>query len=128
MKYHIVVDVPDNCIVDDRLDASVRYMALDKSTNKLESKEESGNLVCYSPIDSDTLSKLDVNDNSVIVFKYSSEMDPSDVKLIRDLLQVEFPSNTVLGITSEIDVLSMYPKEAIEMLEKMIAHIKIVNV
>ena len=64
--------------------------------------------------------------DDVIFLKFDPEIDPEDLQESMYAVRDAFPDNEVLGICNNMDVLSQNPKESIEMLEKMIAHIKII--
>ena len=59
------------------------------------------------------------------MFKYPDDTLPEDARLMSDILKAEFPNNKVLGITKNVDLLVENVDEAVAMLEKMIAHIKV---
>ena len=66
-----------------------------------------------------------LQEGDVILFKYPDDTLPEDARLMSDILKAEFPNNKVLGITKNVDLLVENVDEAVAMLEKMIAHIKI---
>ena len=73
------------------------------------------------------VSALEVHDKDVVIFKFDPDMDAETLQACSDTLNEVFTDNQVVGITSDIDVLIQSPKEAIDMLEKMIAKIKLLN-
>ena len=127
MLVHAVIEVPDDEIIDSRLSAQVSYMA--KDSTGLCKKEVEGYLEKYVVIDKSKIEALatNVKEDDVILFKYPSDTEPDDVMLIKDVLRSEFPDNKVLGLTSDVELLIQNADEAVELLENMIAHIKITS-
>lgn len=68
----------------------------------------------------------EVNPGDVLIVKFPAEMEYEDVVGLRDSLKEEFEGHEVVCICNDLQVMARTPKEAIELLEKMIAHIKIV--
>lgn len=76
---------------------------------------------------SDHISTLQVNPGDVVLFRFGPDMLPKDLQPIYDSLTSAFPDNQVIGLAKDIDVLIQSPKEAIDMLEKMITKIKLIH-
>lgn len=68
----------------------------------------------------DEMSLLPVKKDDVIIFKFDPDMNEETLQYINGTLNGLFPDNPVLGLTADVDVLIQSPKEAVEMLEKMI--------
>ena len=94
---------------------------VDKVESMLTSLDEDDNI---SVIDTDSVT---IGKEDVLIFKYSIDLDMEEVEQIRRIINIEFPNNKVLGLCDDIKLLEQNPKEAIDMLSKMIAHIKIVS-
>ena len=129
MLVHAVIEVPDDEVVDNRLPATVSYMSYQgEGLSKKEAVEgylEPLNAVLGSSIEAIA---TQVDENRVILFRYDDEViSPEDAMLIKDILKSEFPDNKVLGLTSNVDFLVENADAAIDMLEKMIAHIKVMD-
>ena len=77
--------------------------------------------------DNATLSTLEVKEGDVVLFKFDPDIDATTLQYCHNTLTAFFENNQVLGITSDIDVLIQSPNEAIDMLEKMIAKIKLLH-
>ena len=130
MLVHAVIEVEDDIVIDNRLESETHFRYFDKE-GKLVSKSLSGYLEPYNPVDLEDLqiSKLEVSDNDVVICKFDADrIESTDIVMLKNTLRAEFPNNKVLLLSDDIDLLSQNPKQAIEMLEKMIAHIRIVNV
>ena len=76
---------------------------------------------------SDYISTLHVNPNDVVLYKFDPYIFPEDLKAIDDAVNSAFPDNQVIGLVKDIDVLVQSPEEAIDMLEKMLAKIKLLH-
>ena len=129
MKNHIVFESNDNEIIDNRLESTTTYLSLDTETKEFTQKEVKGYVEPYT-IDKITTSDMKaftVNKDDVILFKYSDDMTGDEIVQVRDALQAEFPDNKVLGLTDNVELLVQSGQEAVDMLNKMIAHIKILN-
>ena len=129
MKNHIVFESNDNEIIDNRLESTTTYLSLDKETQEFTQKEVKGYVEPYT-IDKITTSDMKaftVNKDDVILFKYSDDMLQDEIVQVRDALQAEFPDNKVLGLTDNVELLVQSGQEAVDMLNRMIAHIKILN-
>lgn len=66
-----------------------------------------------------------VKPDDVILLRYHSDIDPENVQISVDALKDEFPDNKVLAITDDMDLLVANPEQAIDLLERMIGHIKV---
>lgn len=129
MLVHAVIEIPDDEVVDNRLPATVSYMSYQgEGLSKKEAVEgylEPLNAVLGSSIEAIA---TQVDENKVILFRYDDEViSPEDAMLVKDILKSEFPDNRVLGLTSNVDFLVENADAAVDMLEKMIAHIKVMN-
>lgn len=128
MLVHAVIDIPEGTVVDNRLPATISFMCdTDEGPSRLEMEGylEPLNEMLGESLDIKT---INVAEDEVIIFRYDQEsVSPDDALLVRDMLQVEFPDNKVLGLTSDIDFLIENADAAVQMLEKMIAHIKVME-
>lgn len=130
MLIHSVIEVDDDIVVDNRLESKTHFRYFDKA-GKLTNSIVSGYLEPFNPINPEDLqvSKLDISDNDVIICKFDpNTIDSAELSFLKQVFDSEFPNNKVLLLANDIDLLSQNPKEAIELLERMIAHIRIVNV
>ena len=130
MLIHSVIEVDDDLTIDNRLESETKFRYKDEN-GITSSKIVSGYLEPYTPIHPEdyNISKSEVNDNDVIICKFNPEsLQPADMQYVHKMMQAEFPNNKVLMIANDLDLLSQNPNEAIALLEKMIAHIRIVNV
>lgn len=128
MLVHAVIEVPDDQVIDNRLPAKVSYVAFDSggmATNHVEGYLEPLNAVLDESI---RIVSTKIEPESVILFRYDDEVvSPEDAMLVKDILKSEFPDNKVLGLTSNVDFLIDNADAAVDMLEKMIAHIKVMD-
>lgn len=68
----------------------------------------------------------DIKPGDVIIFKFDPQLvDGVETEYIRESLSTIYPDNVVIGIADDIELLEKNPEQAIDMLEKMIAHIKV---
>lgn len=125
MLVHAVIEVPDEEGIDNRLPATVQYIGYKESG--LCKKTVEGFLEPLRELINEDIEMLTtkIQDGDVILFKYPWNVDPEDAVLIQNILQAEFPEHKVLGFTKDVDLLVENVDEAVAMLEKMIAHIKI---
>lgn len=88
------------------------------------------NIYPYIPIHLEdfSISKSDINVDSVVIAKFNSDtMKAYELSVLKSELHNLFPANKVLFIANDIDFLVQERDEAIEMLNKMIAHIQILG-
>ena len=125
MLVHAVIEIPDDTVIDDRLPAKVSYMSYEP--DGVVSKQAEGYLEPLRELIKEDVEMIAVKlqEGDVILFKYPDDTPPEDARLMSDILKSEFPNNKVLGITKNVDLLVENVDEAVAMLEKMIAHIKI---
>ena len=123
MLVHAVIEIPDDTVIDDRLPAKVSYMSYEP--DGVVSKQAEGYLEPLRELVKEGVEMIAVKlqEGDVILFKYPDDTPPEDARLMSDILKAEFPNNKVLGITKNLLVENV--DEAVAMLEKMIAHIKI---
>lgn len=128
MLIHAVIEVPDDEVIDSRLPAKISYMAYNEAEGVV-GKEIDGYLEPYAVIDKETIELMapSVEEDAVVIFRYPADTDPSDAVLMKDTLKSEFPNNKVLGLTQDVDFLIENADDAVAMLEKMIAHIKVMD-
>lgn len=89
-----------------------------------------GNIYPYIPLNLEdfNISKSDINVNSVVVAKFNPDtMNAYELSVLKSELNNMFPANKVLLIANDIDFLVQERDAAIEMLNKMIAHIQILG-
>ena len=68
----------------------------------------------------------DIKPGQVVQFRFDpNTVDAVEADYIRELLSTAYPDNIVIGIVEDIELLVNNPEQAIDMLEKMIAHIKV---
>lgn len=127
MLVHAVFEVPDDTVIDPRPVSEVKYLTINE--DKVEPKVASATVTpILSDLSSVSVEKIQPKEGDVIFFRYSSaDVTPEDAIQIRDVLKSEFPNNKVLGLTSDVQLLCENREEAIDMLNRMIAHIKIVS-
>lgn len=129
MLVHAVIEVPDDEVVDNRLPAVVSFLS-NTSDGSLRKNDIEGYLEPLNKMLGESLDikTIKVAEDEVIIFRYDQEsVKPEDAVLVRDMLQVAFPNNKILGLTSDIDFLIENADAAVQMLEKMIAHIKVME-
>lgn len=88
------------------------------------------NIYPYVPINLEdfSISKSDININSVVIAKFNPDtMNAYELSVLKSELDNIFPANKVLFIANDIDFLVEERDAAIEMLNKMIAHIQILG-
>jgi hypothetical protein len=73
------------------------------------------------------ISTIKVANDDVILFRFKETMLPDNVQYTFQTLQASFPDNLVIGLADDVDVLVNNPADSIDMLEKMIAKIKLVH-
>lgn len=125
MLVHAVIEIPDDTVIDNRLPAKVSYMSYE--SDGVVSKQAEGYLEPLRELIKEGAEMIAVKlqEGDVILFKYPDDTPPEDARLMSDILKAEFPNNKVLGITKNVDLLVENVDEAVAMLEKMIAHIKV---
>ena len=74
-----------------------------------------------------SLTKVTTNADDVLIFKFSPTSGQEDIKTSMDIIQEVFPDNQVIALCGDDDLLIANPTEAIDMLEKMIAKIKLLH-
>lgn len=131
MLVHAVIEIDDeefDCI-DQRLPAKISYLSKPGHLPAPQHREAEGYITPYILVDKEDVEMLAVQleEEDVVIFRYPSSTDPSDATLIKDILKSEFPNNKVLGLTQDIDLLIENASDAVDMLEKMIAHIKVME-
>lgn len=68
----------------------------------------------------------DIKPGDVIIFKFDPQLvDGLEAEYIQELLSTTYPDNTVIGIANDVELLENNPEQAIDMLERMIARIKV---
>ena len=128
MLVHAVFEVPDGENIDSRPITEVNYLSIDES-GQVTPKTAVAAVTPFWDMSGISLEKFDPAEADVIMFRYNpDEVFPEDAMQIRDILKNEFPNNKVIGLTNDIELLCQNPNEAIDMLNRMIAHIKIVNI
>lgn len=125
MLVHAVLEVPDGTVIDNRLPAQIIFNTYTEGGLVTQAKE--GYL---SPFREDVLSRfeiesMDVGSESVIIVRYPDDCSPEEINMMISTLKLEIPDHVVLGITKELGLLVENSKEAIDMLERMIAHVKV---
>lgn len=129
MLVHAVIEVRDDQVIDHRLPATISYMAYEgEGLSRKEAVEGYLQPLNHVLDESIRIVSTKIDSESVILFRYDDELiTPEDAMLIKDILKSEFPDNKVLGLTSNIDFLVENADAAVDMLEKMIAHIKVMD-
>lgn len=127
MLVHAVIELPDDTVIDNRLPAKVSYMSYE--SDGIVNKQAEGYLEPLRELIKEDAEMIAVKlqEGDVILFKYPDDTLPEDASLVSDILKTEFPNNKVIGINKNLDLLVENADEAVAMLEKMIAHIKIVS-
>lgn len=74
-----------------------------------------------------SVSTLAVKEGDVVIFKFDPDIDAETLQACDNVLKEMFPENQVLGLTSDMEVLIQAHEKAIDMLEKMIAKIKLLH-
>lgn len=131
MLVHSVLDISEEELlnIDDRMSPRLSYLTKPTPSSTQNRVDKEVEIVPYTLIDLHSVELLSqhVNEGDVILFRYPSDVDPEDAVLMKDVLQAEFPEHKVLGVTKDIDLLVENSDDAVAMLEKMIAHIKIAS-
>lgn len=129
MLVHAILDIDGEefASIDERVSPRLSYLTKPTPSSVQNRVDHEVEIVPYTLIDPHSIELLSqhVDEGDVILFKYPSDVDPEDAVLMKDILQAEFPEHKVLGVTKDIDLLVENADEAVAMLEKMIAHIKI---
>lgn len=73
------------------------------------------------------ISTLKVAEDDVIMFRFKESMDAINIQYTFQTLQEAFPNNLVVGLADDVNILVNNPKDSIDMLEKMIAKIKLTH-
>ena len=73
------------------------------------------------------ISTIKVADDDVILFRFKETMLQDNIQYTFQTLQDSFPDNLVIGLADDVNVLVNNPADSIDMLEKMIAKIKLVH-
>lgn len=125
MLVHAVLEVPDDTVIDNRLPAQIRFNTY--SEEGLVNQVREGYL---SPLREDVLGKfdiesIDIRSDSVIVVRYPDGCSPEEINMMISTLKLEIPDHVVLGITKDLGLLVKNSREAIDLLERMIAHVKV---
>ena len=125
MLVHAVLEVPDDTVIDNRLPAQIRFNTY--TEEGLVNQVKEGYL---SPLREDVLGKfdiesIDVGSDSVIIVRYPDDCSPEEINMMISMLKLEIPDHVVLGITKDLGLLVKNSKEAVDLLEKMIAHVKV---
>lgn len=129
MLVHAVIEVPDDEVIDNRLPAVVSFLS-NTEDGSLRKNDIEGYLEPLNAMLDESIRIVTpkIEPDSVILFRYDDEVvDPEDAMLVKDILKSEFPDNKVLGLTSNVDFLVENAADAVAMLEKMIAHIKVMD-
>ncbi len=127
MLIHSVIEVDDNLKIDNRLESETKFRYQDEN-GVTASKIVSGYIEPYDPIVNGqcSVTKLEVKDNDVIICKFDpNQVTDLSIGHIHKVLREEFHGHKVLLMANDLDLMSDNPDEAINMLERMIAHIKI---
>lgn len=131
MKYYVSFEVDDSVIVDPRL-AAITYTQVNQDGSRVTKEAVSDRIDIVQPITQDMLDVVtqDIKDEDIILFRFPLESGVAygdEIEAIRQVLAAEFPGHKVLGLCNDVDLYSASPDDAIELLNKMIAHIKITN-
>lgn len=70
------------------------------------------------------ISKINVKENDVIVFKFTEDNDCEELEFIRNKLKQMFPYNEVIGVMNDIELKTQHSEDVIEHLENMIKKLK----
>ena len=130
MRYYVVFDVPDDEIVDPRL-AAVNYTQVLESGGRVSKCAASTDVRVIEPLTSDVIDvvKHEIKEDDVILFRFPADQFVyEDIEAIRQGLLAEFPGHKVLGLAQDTDIFSASTQDAIDLLNKMIAHIKITSI
>ena len=129
MLVHALLDISEDELanIDDRMSPRLSYLTKPNSSSSQNLVNHEVEIKCYNLVDPKSIEIVaqSVDNGDVILFKYPSDVYPEDALLIKDILQAEFPEHKVVGLTKDVDLLVENADEAVAMLEKMIAHIKI---
>ena len=128
MLVHAVFEIPDGTVIDDRLPAQVSYNAFEEDGVCGHNVE--GFLEPVPNLLSEDFKATveDVKEGQVILFKYPADVSSAfDVQSTLNLLKAEFPNNKVLGIANDVELLIQDADNAVNMLNQMIAHIKLAS-
>lgn len=126
MTYQLLFESDaDPSEIDNRLESSVQFRTF--KNGEIQVQKAEGSITPYNPIDSEKLSvsRAELNDNDVIICKFPSDFTYDEMQMIKMSLDAEFEGHKVLMIMNDLEIMSQSPNEAIDLLEKMIAHIRI---
>lgn len=124
MYYNAIFELPDEFTIDEDFTPELSVGCLSEDGEKMTKVLTP---VTEPLFDLSKVSELKPDADSVIMFKFKDGMAAEDIGVLRDILKEEFPNNKVIGIHEDINVLAMDREKAIELLNKMIAHIKIMG-
>ncbi len=128
MLVHAVIEIPDDTVIDNRLPAQVSYNAFE--CDGVVGHKVEGFLEPVRNLLSEEFKAAveDVKDGQVILFKYPADVSSAfDVQSTLNLLKAEFPNNKVLGIANDVELLIQDADNAVNMLNQMIAHVKLAS-
>lgn len=125
MKVVVISDVPDNVELVDGARGTLEFLANTPEGSELTMSQA----VTIHNVD-ELLERVEVDrsvvkDNSVIIFKFPSDFSYEEMEQVKTYLQAQFSTCTVIGIVNDMEVLVESPEDAIKLLERMIAHIKV---
>ena len=100
---------------------------------KLEEENlEEGKQLEVSADDSEIVLNIEVvaekvEKDDVLIAKFPAGLHADEIMQLHDMLALEFPENKVLCMVNDIEVMKQSRQDAIELLERMLAHIRIVT-
>lgn len=128
MLVHAVLDISEEELanIDSRMSPRLSYLTKPDPSSPQNLVNTDVEIVPYTSIDPQSIELVSqsINEGDVILFKFPEGL-ADDAVYIKDVLQAEFPDHKVIGLTNDIDLFIQNADEAVDMLEKMIAHIKV---
>ena len=98
-----------------------------KGQNEVSPTLEEDNKSCSHPCFKNTVSKLEVNEHDVLILKFDPDITQEELNGLMNIMHGEFPDNKVLAMTNIMEIMCESPGDAINLLEGMIAHIRVTD-
>ena len=93
-----------------------------KEEKQLEGSADDSEIVLNIEVIAEKIEKDDV-----LIAKFPADLHADEIMQLHDMLALEFPDNKVLCMVNDIEVMKQSREDAISLLERMLAHIRIVT-